>query len=158
MWVKDPDSGQMVFYKDLEANQYVMPQSGYHMRMPPDVRLRSMFDDGAYEKIAMPQVTPDPLKFRDERRYADRIKEARTKNGVDDCIQAGTGELEPIIAAAKLEDPLDPAQWMVCSVGGDTLYASAPCDGKARAYQLDAGGKIIGKHESKKTKNKHSKS
>ena len=50
MWVKDPDSGQMVFYKDLEANQYVMPQSNYHMRMPPDVRLKSMFDDGDYEK------------------------------------------------------------------------------------------------------------
>jgi hypothetical protein len=43
MWVKDPESGQMVFYKDLEANQHVMPQSGYHMRMPPDVRLKAMF-------------------------------------------------------------------------------------------------------------------
>jgi acetyl-CoA carboxylase carboxyl transferase subunit beta len=92
MWVKDPESGQMVFYKDLEANQYVMPQSGYHMRMPPEERLKSMFDDGACEKIAMPQVPADPLKFRDERKYADRIKEARTKNGVDDCIQAGAGE------------------------------------------------------------------
>jgi hypothetical protein len=66
------------------------------------------------------------------------------------CHQAGTGELEPIIAAAKIKDALDAAQWMVCSVGGDTLYASAPCDGKARAYQLDVDGKIIGKHESKK--------
>ena len=94
MWVKDPDSGQMVFYKDLEANQHVMPQSGYHMRMPPDVRLKTTFDDGAYEKIAMPTVPADPLKFRDERKYADRIKEARTKNGVDDCIQVGVGELE----------------------------------------------------------------
>jgi len=76
MWVKDPDTGQMVFYKDLEANQYVMPQSGYHMRMPPEERLKSMFDDGAYDKIAMPQVPADPLKFRDERKYADRLKEA----------------------------------------------------------------------------------
>ena len=89
MWVKDPDSGQMVFYKDLEANQFVMPQSGYHMRMPPEVRLKSMFDDGAYETIAMPQVPADPLKFRDERKYADRIKEARSKTDADDCIQAG---------------------------------------------------------------------
>lgn len=65
------------------------------------------------------------------------------------CHQAGTGELEPIIAAAKISEPLDAAQWMICSVGGDTLYASAACDKKARAYQLDAGGKVIGKHESK---------
>jgi acetyl-CoA carboxylase carboxyl transferase subunit beta len=103
MWVKDPESGQMVFYKDLEANQYVMPQSGYHMRMPPEVRLKSMFDDGAFEKIQMPAVPADPLKFRDERKYADRIKEARTKNGVDDCVQAGTGELDglPVTIAAQ---------------------------------------------------------
>ncbi len=100
MWVKDPESGQMVFYKDLEANQHVMPQSGYHMRMPPDVRLKSMFDDGAFEKIAMPA---DPLKFRDERKYADRIKEARAKNGVEDCVQAGTGDLDgfPVTIAAQ---------------------------------------------------------
>ena len=104
MWVKDPDSGQMVFDKDLEANQHVMPQSGYHMRMPPEVRLKAMFDDGAYEKIAMPTVPADPLKFRDERKYADRIKEARTKNGVDDCIQAGTGELDGFPVTIAVQD------------------------------------------------------
>ena len=104
MWVKDPDSGQMVFYKDLEANQYVMPQSGYHMRMPPDVRLKSMFDDGAFEKIAMPQVPADPLKFRDERKYADRIKEARTKTGAEDCILAGSGELDGFPVTIAVQD------------------------------------------------------
>ena len=104
MWVKDPDSGQMVFYKDLEANQYVMPQSGYHMRMPPDVRLKSMFDDGAFEKIAMPQVPADPLKFRDERKYADRIKEARTKTGAEDCILAGSGELDGLAVTIAVQD------------------------------------------------------
>jgi acetyl-CoA carboxylase carboxyl transferase subunit beta len=104
MWVKDPDSGQMVFYKDLEANQYVMPQSGYHMRMPPEARLRTMFDDATFEKIAMPQVAADPLKFRDERKYADRIKEARTKNGVDDCVQAGIGELDGFTVTIAVQD------------------------------------------------------
>ena len=104
MWVKDPESGQMVFYKDLEANQYVMPQSGYHMRMPPDVRLKTMFDDGVYEKIALPQAAADPLKFRDERRYADRLKEARAKNGADDCIQAGLGELGGLPVTIAVQD------------------------------------------------------
>ena len=104
MWVKDPDSGQMVFYKDLEANQHVMPQSNYHMRMPPDVRLKAMFDDGNYEKIAMPQVPPDPLKFRDERKYADRIKEARAKTNADDCILAGTGELDGLPVTIAVQD------------------------------------------------------
>jgi hypothetical protein len=68
---------------------------------------------------------------------------------VGGCHQAGTGELEPVLAAAKLGEGVDAAEWMICSVGSDTLYATAPCDGKARAYQLDAGGKIIGKHENK---------
>ena len=104
MWVKDPDSGQMVFYKDLEANQYVMPQSNYHMRMPPDVRLTSMFDDGVFEKIAMPQVAADPLKFRDERKYADRIREARTKTGAEDCILAGSGELDGFPVTIAVQD------------------------------------------------------
>ncbi len=103
MWIKDPDSGQMVFYKDLEANQFVIPGSGYHMRMAPEDRLKSMFDGGAFEKIAMPQVVADPLKFRDERRYADRLKEARQKTGAEDAILAGTGTLDglPIVMAVQ---------------------------------------------------------
>jgi acetyl-CoA carboxylase carboxyl transferase subunit beta len=103
MWIKDPDSGQMVFYRDLEANQFVVPGSGYHMRMAPEARLKSMFDGEIFEKIAMPQVAADPLKFRDERRYADRLKEARQKTGADDAILAGTGTLDglPIVMAVQ---------------------------------------------------------
>jgi len=103
MWIKDPDSGQMVFYKDLEASLFVIPGSGYHMRMAPEARLKSMFDGEVFEKIAMPQVAADPLRFRDERRYADRLKEARQKNGADDAILAGTGTLDglPIVMAVQ---------------------------------------------------------
>ena len=103
MWIKDPDSGEMVFYKDLEANQFVIPSSGYHMRMAPDLRLKSMFDNGVFEKIAMPQVATDPLKFRDERKYIDRLKEARAKNESEDAVHAGSGALDdlPIVIAVQ---------------------------------------------------------
>ncbi len=104
MWIKDPESGQMVFYKDLEANLFVIPASGYHMRMAPDARLKSMFDAGTYEKIAMPQVAADPLKFRDERRYADRLKEARQKTNAEDCILAGSGALEHLPLTIAVQD------------------------------------------------------
>ena len=104
MWVKDPDSGQMVFYKDLEANQFVMPGSGYHMRMAPDTRLKSMFDGGDFEKIAMPSVPADPLKFRDERKYADRLKEARQKTEADDAILAGFGTLGGVACVMAVQD------------------------------------------------------
>jgi acetyl-CoA carboxylase carboxyl transferase subunit beta len=104
MWIKDPDSGQMVFYKDLEANQFVIPGSGYHMRMAPEARLTSMFDGGSFDKIAMPAVAVDPLKFRDERKYADRLKEARQKTGAEDAILAGSGSLDGLPMVIAVQD------------------------------------------------------
>lgn len=66
------------------------------------------------------------------------------------CHRGATGELDAISGVAKLDGaPLDPAQWMVCSVGGDTLFASASCDAKPRAYQLDGAGKLVDKFEGK---------
>jgi acetyl-CoA carboxylase carboxyl transferase subunit beta len=103
MWVKCPETGQMVFYRDLEANQFVIPGSGYHMRMPPVERLNLFFDGGEYERIALPEVPADPLSFRDERKYADRLKEARQKNNADDAILAAEGTLDgqPVIATVQ---------------------------------------------------------
>ena len=103
MWVKCPETGEMVFYRDLEANLFVIPASGYHMRMPPEARLKHFFDGGEYEPIEMPSVAADPLGFRDERRYTDRLKEARQKNGTDDAVQAGAGTLDgaPVVAAVQ---------------------------------------------------------
>jgi acetyl-CoA carboxylase carboxyl transferase subunit beta len=103
LWVKCPETGQMVFYKDVEANQLVIPGSNYHMRMSADARLKSFFDEGKFERIAGPEVPHDPLKFRDERRYADRLKDARTKTGLDDAVVAGEGALDgqDVVAAAQ---------------------------------------------------------
>jgi acetyl-CoA carboxylase carboxyl transferase subunit beta len=104
MWVKCPETGQMVFYRDLEANQFVIPGSGYHMRMPPDVRLKLLFDGGEYEEIQFPQVATDPLGFRDERRYADRLKEAKQKNNSDDAVTTAYGMLDRQGIIATVQD------------------------------------------------------
>ena len=104
MWVKCPETGQMVFYRDLENNQFVIPGSGYHMRMAPDVRLKSMFDGGSYEPIAFPEVPLDPLKFRDERRYTDRLKEAKQKTGAEDAILTGSGTLDGLPVVMTVQD------------------------------------------------------
>jgi acetyl-CoA carboxylase carboxyl transferase subunit beta len=104
MWVKCPETGQMVFYRDLEANQFVIPGSGYHMRMPPEVRLGLLFDGGEYEKIELPDVVIDPLSFRDERRYADRLKEARQKNNSNDAITTAEGALDGQRVIAAVQD------------------------------------------------------
>ena len=65
LWVKCPESGQLVFHKDLEANLMVVPGSGYHMAIEPRARLASLFDDGVYEMLPVPETVSDPLKFRD---------------------------------------------------------------------------------------------
>ncbi|GKT13475.1 Acetyl-coenzyme A carboxylase carboxyl transferase subunit beta, partial [Aduncisulcus paluster] len=69
LWIKCPDSGQLVFYKDVEANQFVIPGSNYHMRMGAVARLKSIFDNETWFDVALPDVAADPLKFRDERKY-----------------------------------------------------------------------------------------
>ena len=103
LWVKCPDSGELVFHKDLEANLFVVPNSGYHMRMPVKARLESVYDGRQWEEIATPEAPADPLKFRDVKRYTDRIKEFRAKTGANDSIRltAGTLETMPVVVAVQ---------------------------------------------------------
>jgi len=93
LWVKDPESGEMVFYRDLEANMWVVPNSGYHMKIKAADRLATFLDEGQYQTIALPSVAQDPLKFRDSKRYTDRLKEQRLKTGAEDAVTVATGEL-----------------------------------------------------------------
>ena len=103
LWIKCPETGEMVFHRDLEANQYVIPGSGYHMRMTSKQRLDTFFDGGIYEELALPDVPVDPLKFRDERRYTERLRDARAKTGAVDAVQvvSGTVERVPLVAAVQ---------------------------------------------------------
>ena len=93
LWVKDPESGEMVFYRDLEANQWVVPNSGYHMKIKPVDRLKTFLDEGQFDFIAVPAVPVDPLKFRDQKRYPDRLRENRAKTGYEDSVIVATGKL-----------------------------------------------------------------
>jgi len=104
LWIKDPETGEMVFHKDLEENQYVIPSSGHHMRISAKERLRYFFDDGRYDVIDNPKVVADPLKFRDEKRYAERLKEYRAKTGQDDTVLSGTGTIEGLPIVATVQD------------------------------------------------------
>jgi acetyl-CoA carboxylase carboxyl transferase subunit beta len=104
LWIKCPESGQLVFHKDVEANQWVIPGSNYHMRMGATARLKAMFDGETWFDIAVPDVAPDPLKFRDERRYTDRIKDARNKTGLTDAIKLGFGRLESLPVVIGVQD------------------------------------------------------
>jgi acetyl-CoA carboxylase carboxyl transferase subunit beta len=104
LWIKCPESGQLVFSKDGEANLNVIPGSDYHMRLAAVPRLKSMFDDEAYEEIALPEVPLDPLKFRDEKRYADRLRDAKTKTQMIDAVKIAFGNVEGVALTIGVQD------------------------------------------------------
>ena len=104
LWIKCPETGQLVFYKDVEQNQFVIPSSNYHMRISAPARLKSLFDGGEYEDIPTREVQTDPLKFRDERRYADRLKDARNKTNLSDAVKVGFGKLDGLPVTAAVQD------------------------------------------------------
>ncbi len=106
LWVKCPDSGQLVFHKDLENNLFVVPGSDFHMRMDAKARLATTFDAGAWDEIPVADVLSDPLRFRDEKRYSDKLKEARLKTGLHDAVKLGSGKLggrEAVIAVQSFD-------------------------------------------------------
>ncbi|ALK10999.1 acetyl-CoA carboxylase, carboxyltransferase subunit beta [Blastochloris viridis] len=104
LWIKCPETGQMVFHRDLEANQYVVPGSNYHMRMGATLRLKSVFDNATWYDISLPEAPVDPLKFRDEKRYIDRLKDARTKTSMQDAVKLGFGKLEGLPVVIGVQD------------------------------------------------------
>src|SRR5829696_2398127 len=74
------------------------------MRISAAARLKTIFDNETWLDIAVPQVTTDPLKFRDERRYVDRLKDARTKTGLQDAIKLGLGKLDGLPVTIGVQD------------------------------------------------------
>ncbi|MCR4281562.1 MAG: acetyl-CoA carboxylase, carboxyltransferase subunit beta [Bauldia sp.] len=104
LWIKCPETGEMVFHRDLEANHFVIPGSGYHMRMTTEQRFKHFFDGSEYQTMALPDVPVDPLKFRDERRYTERLRDARAKTGAADAVQVATGNVENVPVVAAVQD------------------------------------------------------
>jgi acetyl-CoA carboxylase carboxyl transferase subunit beta len=102
LWVKDPESGEMLYRPDLEAALWVTP-SGHHMRIGAAARLRFTFDDGQFERIASPNVVEDPLNFPDERPYKERLAAARKATGEQDSMAAGFGRVagQPVVVIVQ---------------------------------------------------------
>jgi acetyl-CoA carboxylase carboxyl transferase subunit beta len=102
LWVKCPDTGEMIYRPDLEAALWVTP-SGHHMRIGAGQRLKYTFDDATFERIATPVVADDPLKFPDIKPYADRLKAARKASGEPDALAIGYGNIlgQPAVVAVQ---------------------------------------------------------
>ena len=102
LWLKCPNCEQMLFHRELANNFHVCHHCNHHMRLTADQRLTMLFDEGAFTRIELRKVAVDPLKFRDTRRYTDRLKDAHNKAKADEAIAVAHGRMdgEPAVVAA----------------------------------------------------------
>ena len=124
LWFNCPSCERMIFHRDLDANQRVCPHCAHHFRVGPTFRFNALFDEGSWTRIELPKVPADPLRFRDRKRYADRLKEAQAKTGSSDALDAAHGRIEglPVVMAVMNFD------FMAGSMGsalGEGLLAAA---------------------------------
>jgi acetyl-CoA carboxylase carboxyl transferase subunit beta len=106
LWLQCPSCEQMNFRADLEKNLKVCPNCGYHGRASAQERLAWTFDENSYGRIELPKVPVDPLKFRDTKRYTDRLKEARDKTQLDDAVLVAHGTIDgarAVVAAMSFD-------------------------------------------------------
>jgi acetyl-CoA carboxylase carboxyl transferase subunit beta len=102
LWIKCKSCGQMIFHREFEQAYNCCSTCGHHDPLPPESRFAMTFDDGKFDSISLNAVNDDPLKFRDSRKYADRLKDTRAKTGVNDAIAVAhgrIGEHKAVIAA-----------------------------------------------------------
>jgi acetyl-CoA carboxylase carboxyl transferase subunit beta len=124
LWHKCPSCGQMLFHRDLEAILFVCGNCGHHLRLDPERRLAMLFDDGRYTRIELPKTIVDPLKFRDRKRYTERLREAQAKSGARDALVVAHGTIVGIPMVAAVFD----FEFMGGSMGvavGEGLLAGA---------------------------------
>lgn len=102
LWQKCPKCEGMLFHRDLAKNLNVCSHCNHHLRITVKERLAFMFDDGEYKTLPLPDVAFDPLKFKDRKKYADRLKESKSKTGLKEAITIAKGTIKghPVVIAA----------------------------------------------------------
>ncbi|MEM6942811.1 MAG: acetyl-CoA carboxylase, carboxyltransferase subunit beta [Pseudomonadota bacterium] len=104
LWHKCDGCGQMIFHRDLTANLNVCPSCGHHMAISPRARFHALFDHGAFAEVEVPEPLADPLSFRDERRYSERLRDARRKTSEQDAMLVARGAIFGLDVVAAAQD------------------------------------------------------
>jgi acetyl-CoA carboxylase carboxyl transferase subunit beta len=124
LWVKCPSCQSMIFHRELEANLQVCTHCNFHMKFDAHKRLDLLLDSG-WTEIEMPKPIVDPLKFRDMKRYADRLKDAQTKTGEQDVLKVGSGTISGIPTVIAVFNFAFMGGSMGTAVGDGLLAAAA---------------------------------
>ena len=103
LWHKCSNCGQLIFTKEFIAAGHVCAPCDHHERVRPADRFQMLFDDASFKPVDLPRAAEDPLKFRDQKRYTDRLREARARSGDADAIQVATAALggRPAVIAVQ---------------------------------------------------------
>jgi len=103
LWTKCPECGTMLFHRELSENLNVCNSCDHHMLLTPRDRFKALFDGGIFTEIEVPKPIADPLNFRDQKRYPERIKAAQKKTGEPESILVAEGDMgrTPIVAVAQ---------------------------------------------------------
>jgi len=103
LWTKCDECGTMLFHRELSGNLNVCTSCGHHMPITPRSRFAALFDGGVFSEVAVPAPTPDPLQFRDQKKYPDRLRTAQKATGEKEAMLVATGEIgrTPVVAAAQ---------------------------------------------------------
>jgi acetyl-CoA carboxylase carboxyl transferase subunit beta len=147
LWEKCPQCDQMIFYKELDSNLRVCPHCDYHFKISVKERIKNLFDSGEFTRIKYQTYIQDPLKFRDSKRYSDRLKSSRENTGEEDAIIVGYGRIDGHKTVAALFDFSFMGGSMGSAVGEAFLAAAdfaalkgysflaVPCSGGARMQE-----------------------
>ena len=136
LWVKCKSCQEMLFAQEYEENLCVCPRCEYHGRISADARLALLLDHG-FDVLEQPKVKEDPLKFRDSKKYTDRLKQARAKNPHDDAFSVGSGTIEGRDAVVGVQD----FGFMGGSMG--MAVGTAFCAGAERALARGCGYIVV---------------
>ncbi|MBI1418746.1 MAG: acetyl-CoA carboxylase carboxyltransferase subunit beta [Limimaricola sp.] len=103
LWTKCDECGTMLFHRELAAHLNVCTSCGHHMPITPRARFNALFDGGVFTEVKVPEPIADPLQFRDQKKYTDRLKAAQKQTGEKEAMLVATGEIgrTPIVAAAQ---------------------------------------------------------
>ncbi len=104
LWHKCRSCGTMLYTKEFDENLRVCPRCDHHERIGPDIRLAQLFDGGEHVRIAVPPVAEDPLRFKDQKRYVDRLKAARAATGETEAMNVARGSIEGVEALVAVQD------------------------------------------------------
>lgn len=124
LWQRCEECNTMLFHREVKERLWTCPNCNHHMYIAPDERLKALFDGGIYQTIAVEEPKADPLNFRDQKRYTDRLKDARKKTAKHEAMLVAEGKIDKLPVTAAVQD----FQFMAGSMGvyvGNAFIAAA---------------------------------